>query len=298
MKIAIIGTNGFLSTAIAKYALEKGWQVNMYGLEEPRLHTFTHFYSIDLTKESINASQVCNNDIILYAVGAGIQSNLNESINLVYELNVMVPIRICKVLQDNNFNGKFVSFGSYFELGEINFTHPATELDVVNAISPAPTDYILSKRMLTRFISSYKHNYVHWHFILPTIFGVGENPKRIIPYTINAIKNNESLCFTSGEQVRQYLCVEEVAQCIYDAYVNNLPSGIYNIASTIILSVQQLVRIICDKMNYAIDSNVFGLEKKTDTSMNYLVLDGTKLNQLIGFNSIKLLNDVLEKYMM
>lgn len=296
MKIAIIGTNGFLSTTIAKYALKKGWQINMYGLEEPKSHAYTNFYSINLTKESIDDLQLFKNDMVLYAVGAGIQSNLTEPANLVYLLNVMVPIRICNMLQDNNFSGVFVTFGSYFELGETTLSKPATESDIITAISPASTDYILSKRMLTRFISSYKHKYVHWHFILPTIYGVGENPKRIIPYTINAIKNNECLCFTSGEQIRQYLYVEEVAQYVNEAYVNNLPSGIYNIASNVILSIQQLVGIICDQMNYKLDSNVFGRENKSDTSMHYLALDGTKLSQMIGYKSIITLNDALSKY--
>ena len=35
MKISILGTNGFLSTAIAKYANEVGWTLNMYGLDAP-----------------------------------------------------------------------------------------------------------------------------------------------------------------------------------------------------------------------------------------------------------------------
>lgn len=38
MKISILGTNGFLSTAIAKYANEAGWYLDMYGLDEPTAH--------------------------------------------------------------------------------------------------------------------------------------------------------------------------------------------------------------------------------------------------------------------
>ena len=71
--------------------------------------------------------------------------------------------------------------------------------------APAPSDYVVSKRMLTRFVTSYKHDFTHWHFIIPTIYGENENPKRLIPYTINAIKNGEELHFTAGNQTRQYL---------------------------------------------------------------------------------------------
>lgn len=43
MKISILGTNGFLSTAIAKYANEAGWNLDMYGLDEPIAHKLTIF---------------------------------------------------------------------------------------------------------------------------------------------------------------------------------------------------------------------------------------------------------------
>ena len=41
--------------------------------------------------------------------------------------------------------------------------------------------------MLTRFVSAYAHEFIHWHFIIPTIYGPGENVKRLIPYTIQSI---------------------------------------------------------------------------------------------------------------
>ena len=43
MKISILGTNGFLSTAIAKYANEAGWALDMYGLDEPVGHKYDNF---------------------------------------------------------------------------------------------------------------------------------------------------------------------------------------------------------------------------------------------------------------
>ena len=43
MKISILGCNGFLSTAIAKYANQKGWVLEMYGLDEPRGHKYDKF---------------------------------------------------------------------------------------------------------------------------------------------------------------------------------------------------------------------------------------------------------------
>ncbi|MCS2389276.1 hypothetical protein NXV57_19075 [Bacteroides thetaiotaomicron] len=67
---------------------------------------------------------------------------------------------------------------------------------MLTSTCPAPNDYTVSKRMLSAFVSSYKHEFTHWHFYIPTIYGVGENPKRLIPYVITAIRNGEELHFT------------------------------------------------------------------------------------------------------
>lgn len=296
MKIAIIGTNGFLSTAIAKYAMEKGWTLDMYGLDKPTQHSCAQFYPIDLVSGVLNVDKLCDADIIVYAVGAGIQSNLNESADLIYALNVNAPVRICNALKRADYKGVFITFGSYFELGETELIIPAKEDDIIYAIAPAPTDYVVSKRMLTRFVSSYKHEYTHWHFILPTIYGPGENPKRLIPYTINAIRNDEELHFTSGEQVRQYLYVGDVAVAIEKAHDSQLVSGVYNLAGKETLSVRQLVLQILRVMDMEIPDECFGSASRTDVSMKSLVLDGHKIKNQIGFEPKTRISQIIDKY--
>lgn len=54
---------------------------------------------MNLVEENIDMSTLKNSDVIIYAIGAGIQSNLNESVNLIYSLNVNVPINICNQLR-------------------------------------------------------------------------------------------------------------------------------------------------------------------------------------------------------
>lgn len=296
MKIAIIGTNGFLSTTIAKYAMEKGWTLDMYGLDKPTQHAYTHFYPIDLMSGVLDVDKLCDADIIVYAVGAGIQSNLNESADLIYALNVYAPVRLCDALKRADYKGVFITFGSYFELGETELIIPAKEEDIINAIAPAPTDYVVSKRMLTRFVSSYKHEYTHWHFILPTIYGPGENPKRLIPYTINAIRNGEELHFTSGEQVRQYLYVGDVAVAIERAHDSQLVSGVYNLAGKETLSVRQLVLQILRVIDMEIPDECFGSASRTDVSMKSLVLDGHKIKNQIRFEPKTQISQIIEKY--
>lgn len=296
MKISILGTNGFLSTAIAKYANEAGWNLDMYGLDEPRSHKYDNFYKVNLMDTALDCSGLLASEIIIYAIGAGIQSNLNEGNDLIYNLNVTVPVRICNALKAAGYRGKFITFGSVFEMGETTEERFFTEEDIQTSLAVAPNDYTVSKRMLTRFISSYKHEFTHWHFIIPTIYGESENPKRLIPYTINAIKNGEELHFTAGDQTRQYIHVSEVPRMIDMAYEKDIPSGIYNIQGKETVTVKEIVTLIHKVLGKKVAEGCFGSTQRADVGMKYLALDGSKLKTAINFVATIRLEDIIKRY--
>jgi nucleoside-diphosphate-sugar epimerase len=235
-------------------------------------------------------------DIIIYAIGAGIQSNLNEDYNLIYTLNVTVPVAICNKLKELDYEGRFVTFGSVFEMGETCDERYFTEEDILSSICVAPNDYTVSKRMLSSFVASYKHNFTHWHFYIPTIYGEGENPKRLIPYTIYSIRNGEKLSFTAGDQTRQYIYVSEVSRVIGLAVEKNLPSGVYNIEGKETVTVREIVSKIHRSMGKKIPSDCFGGIQRNDATMKYLALDGKKLREAIGFEANISIVDVIDKY--
>lgn len=296
MKVTILGSNGFLSNAIAKYANENNWTLDVYGLDEPVGVQYDKFVKCNLMDAELDCSGLLGADIIVYAIGAGIQSNLKEGYNLIYSLNVTAPVTICNKLKELDYRGAFVTFGSVFEMGETKETHFFTEEEVMSSAAPAPSDYVVSKRMLTRFVTSYKHDFTHWHFIIPTIYGEGENPKRLIPYTISAIKNGEELHFTAGDQTRQYIYVAEVPRLIELSFQKSLPSGIYNIQGQETLTVKEIVTLIHKEMGKNVPEDCFGTVKRADVGMKYLALDGSELKNKIEFVASTKISDILSKY--
>lgn len=285
MKISILGTNGFLSTAIARYANVVGWSLDMYGLSEPVGHNYNNFYEVNLMDAELDCSSLLDSDMIIYAIGAGIQANLKEGFNLIYNLNVTAPVTICNKLKELEYKGIFVTFGSVFEMGETKEERFFTEEDVLTSLCPAPNDYTVSKRMLSKFVASYKHDFKHWHFYIPTIYGAGENPKRLIPYVINAIRNSDELHFTAGDQTRQYVHVSEIPRMLALAFEKNLPSGLYNIEGKETITVKEIVTMIHQAMGKEVPDGCFGSVQRADVGMKYLALDGKKLRELIGFKA-------------
>lgn len=296
MKISILGTNGFLSAAIAKYSIQEGWKLYMYGLEAPKQHGCDAFHKVNFMDTDFDCSALLDSDMIVYASGAGIQSNLQEGCRVIYHLNVTVPVGICNQLRTLNYKGCFVTFGSVFEMGETNEQRFFSEEDILTSVWRAPNDYTVSKRMLTRFVASYQHEFTHWHFFIPTIYGAGENPRRLIPYVVHAIKNNEELHFTSGEQVRQYVHVSEVPRILKDAYEKCLPSGLYNIQGKETLTVKELVRMIHQSLGKEVPENCFGTATRADVGMKYLALDGGKLKSQINFEAKVSILEALADY--
>lgn len=296
MKVTILGTNGFLSRAIAVYCNSKGYPLNMYGLDEPKGHVYDSFHRVNLMAEELDYEHLVQSDIIVYAIGAGIQSNQKEGNDLIYNLNVTAPVRICNALKTANYKGVFITFGSVFEMGATKEERFFSETDVLTSTCPAPNDYTVSKRMLSRFVDSYKHDFTHWHFFIPTIYGETENPLRLIPYTINAIRDKEPLHFTAGAQTRQYIYVGEVPGMMDLAYSKGLPSGIYNIQGKDTLTVREIVTTIHRHFGKEVPADCFGSAQRVDTGMKYLALDGTKLRNAIGFEAKISLTDVVDRY--
>lgn len=296
MKVTILGSNGFLSNAIARYANNKNWTLEVYGLDEPKGVKYDKFVKCNLMDAELDCSGLVDSDLIIYAIGAGIQANLKEGFNLIYNLNVTAPVTICNKLKELDYKGVFVTFGSVFEMGETKEAHFFTEEEVMSSVAPAPSDYVVSKRMLTRFVTSYKHDFTHWHFIIPTIYGEAENPKRLIPYTINAIRKGEQLHFTAGDQTRQYVYVDEVPRLIELSFEKQLPTGMYNIQGKETLTVKEIVTLIHKAMGKEVPMDCFGTAQRTDVGMKYLALDGKRLCDLIGFEATISIEDAIKKY--
>jgi len=295
MNISIIGTNGFLSRSLSDFFLRNGYYLHMYGRSKPN-HAFSTFTQMDLINKQPDYDTLCLSDIIIYTVGAGIQSNLKENNHLIYSLNVSVPISICNKLKEYNYKGIFISFGSVFEVGNTPNERFFDETDILTSLAPAPNDYTISKRMLTRFIQAYKKDFTHWHFIIPTIYGETENPSRLIPYTINAIETNTPLSFTNGDQTRQYIYVNEVPIIIQKALEKELPDGIYNIEGNETLTVKEIVTIIHNAFGLQVPDNCFGKVIRADTGMKYLAMNGQKLREILNFKPTSKIEDLVKKY--
>lgn len=297
MKVAIIGSNGLLSTEICAFAAAHGHVVTVYGMDEPRSAAFDRFVAIDLLSEKIDIADMAGHDVIFYAAGAGIQSNLKEDWPVVYALNTMLPIDMAKTLQQNGFAGTFVTFGSCFEIGSNSSEHRFTERELACSDRAVPSEYCISKRLLTRFVCSNTPLFAHLHLILPTIYGPTEAPHRLIPYTLSMITRGETPQFTSGAQVRQYLYIGDAVAAAF-ALIGKRGQGMYNIAGRQRFTVRELVEALYRIKGVGLPEGVFGTAQRSDVSMENLQLDDEKLTAELPDFRYTPFTEVVTKYIL
>ncbi len=297
MKVCVIGTNGFLATSIGQYLSRyDDCEIIAYGRTMPRGYRFKEFNEIDLSVAAIDPICLKSSDAIIYCAGAGIQSQKKDNPKDIYNLNTVIPVNLCIGLRDVSYTGAIITFGSVFEMGSTSDRELFTEESIATSTYRAPNDYVVSKRVLTRFVANYERNFRHLHFIIPTIYGLGENPNRLIPYTVHSIKSNQPLHLTSGTQIRQYLHVSDASRAIIKSIQENVPSGIYNLSSTDVCTVREVVEYVFQQAGKELPENSFGQAQRQDACMQFLALNGSKLKKFIGEYQTHELTQALMEY--
>ena len=280
MKIGILGAHSFLARAVIKQLnADPSYELVLYGSYSDE-NDHQKYYRIPESRPDI--SELTNLDAIIYCAGAGVQSNKKYAKNIIYEVNAFEPVRIMNSLSEKDYSGKFISFGSYFEIGDHPIDKPLREEEVLSSVYQVPNDYCLSKRMFGRYIQNQTDpGFDNLHFILPNIYGHGENENRLIPYLVRSIAKGEKLALSSGIQVRQYLHVDDIARAVASVMEKKV-TGVFNLGSNNIISIKRLVAAVIEVSGEKVAAE-FGAINQRDQSMKYLALNFEKAANTLKF---------------
>ena len=145
------------------------------------------------------------------------------------------------------------------------------------------TAYGLAKDTLRKFIEELKKKFeFNFKWIrLFYIYGRGQNPKSILSQLDQALKNNEEVFnMSKGDQLRDYLQVEKVAEYIVQISLQNEINGIINCCSGDLVSIKQLVKNHLKKRKINIKLNL-GYYDYPDYEPMAFWGDTRKLNSII-----------------
>ncbi|MFV8465642.1 NAD-dependent epimerase/dehydratase family protein [Flavobacterium sp. LB1P62] len=286
MKIGIIGGNSFLAKQICFKLLADNSNTKLYvfgsGLDLDFVNNeAVEFHNFIYPNSSLDYNLLAGLDAIYFCSATGVQANLIVEEKNIYGLNTFEPIQLAIALEKKNFSGKYITFGSYFEIGSNTVDKEFTEQEVIFSQGNMPNHYCNSKRMLSRYFSGNIHKINWYHFILPTIYGPSENPLRLIPYLISSILNNSPIQVTSGTQLRQYIHIDDVVDIVTKLLSYNIAPSIYNISPDTSISIKGLINTVFETTNYKADNVT--IISRVDENMKYLALDNSKTKEVFNW---------------
>lgn len=243
MRVLVTGANGFVGNHVVTYLLSRGIDVIASSRNIQKAKEYTWYHSVQFIEfdfyadfENISLYNYFDKpDILIHLAWDGLP-NFNSSHHI--ERNLFNQYKFLTNYIDSG--GKHVLItGTCFEYGLQNGC--LSEDMPTNPI----TAYGIAKDALRKFLEVRYPN--HYDLIFQWVrlfymYGNGQHPKSIISQLANAIKNGDSIFnMSGGEQTRDYLPVETVAEYISKIALQNNVRGIINCCSGNPISIKQLV---------------------------------------------------------
>ncbi len=255
MKVLVTGATGFIGNYVIKELLSRNIEVIATDRDEEKAQTKdwigqVRFIAYDIKNGDINKfNEFQRADKLIHLAWEGLP-NYTELFHL--ENNLMVQYTFLKKLTEAGVKDISVS-GTCFEYG---MREGGLSVDMP---SDPQNPYALAKDTLRKFLQQLQKKIdfkLKWIRLFYT-YGEGQSGSSIISQLQKALQNGDAVFnMSGGEQLRDYLPVEKVAEKIVSVCLDNTFDGIVNCSSGVPISVRNLVENYLKKHGQHIQLNL------------------------------------------
>lgn len=178
---------------------------------------------------------------------------------------------------------RFIHTGSCFEYGEpldrmpIQEEHPLRPISLYGAAKASSVlcGNALAAKLATPFVT----------LRLFGVYGEGERPHRLIPYIVHRLKSDEPVDLTLGEQVRDLLYIDDIADAFFTAARHNsiMSRCVYNICTGMPVTIREVGETVARVMNKPFSLLHWGERAYSTSEPMWLVGDGRKFEEATGW---------------
>lgn len=258
MKILVTGSTGFIGHHVVAWLVQHRYNVVATGTSVEKAKKFSWFDKVtfipcDYFAENLNYYEFFDRpDLLIHIAWKGLP---NYMARFHMEENLPVEMRFLRSFAAAG-KTKIVVTGTCYEYGVVNGCIAENHSTNPNTV------YAAAKDSLRRYLAFLAGEYdFAWNWIrLFYIYGEGQNPKSLLPQLDAAIMRGDAeFPMSGGEQLRDYLPVEKVAEYICRIALS-ATEGMVNCCSGEMISVKRLVeeRVASRGSSIKLKTGVYG----------------------------------------
>jgi nucleoside-diphosphate-sugar epimerase len=287
-RILITGGNGYLGSHLSQTLRNMGVKVHIIDLNATNNR---NDYKVDIT-DRISLGKIVqevNPQIIFHLAAVLNRERSFENHDHIMNVNYYGTINLLKALQEIEFeNFIFASTSEVYG----NNPAPFTESQIPDPCSPYSLSKVFCEQAIRTYSGLYKKNFT----ILRLFNFVGSNMPDgfFVPQLIHALQHNIPFNMTGGDQIRDYLYIDDVISALILAATNTKAvREVFNVCSGAGITLKDLVGKIKDRFNGDNLINYGALPYRENEIWN-MVGDNNKIKQFLGFQPAYRLEETIE----
>ena len=207
--ILISGAGGFVGSNLVNFLKKK--KLNIYYMSQRKIK---NYYNVVWLKKRLNSnfSEMKNKiDLVIHCAASGVHKK--QSKKKIFNTNLYQSLNFVKNFYKLNCN-KFIILGTASEYGSFKRCGVSAKKTKLNPVD----SYGLSKKNFFIDLKKFSKNKKDLQILylrLFHVYGVNEPQKRLYPSIISACKNKFFFKLFNGEQIRDFIHVDQVSAKIF-----------------------------------------------------------------------------------
>lgn len=243
------GASGFVGARVVRLALQRGHTVAALVGPDSRVHRLVDLLGdVDLIRGDITDRRTLDRvaatvrpDACVHLAAAGAVVR-QDDLDALLAANAVAPAHLAAALARTGCR-RLVIAGSSSEYGTVDGA-------MDEASAPHPDDFYgvakLAGGLLAAVVGA-AHGLETAQLRLFSVYGPGEDPRRLVSSVVQALLAREPIALTPGAQVRDFVYVDDVAEALLAAVERpTLDAPTINVGTGVQTSVHDLCRLAAD----------------------------------------------------
>ena len=292
-KVFVVGSNSFSGASFVHKLMQQDYEVTGFGRSPQPHQAFTpyswtpksgtfKFYQYDLNHDLEAMMSLIERERPSYVVNFAAQSMVAESWknpNHWFMTNVVSTIGFHDRLRTCEFLKKYVHVTTPEVYGTTSGS--ISENTPFNPSTPYAVSRAACDMSLKTFFNAYGFPVVFTR--AANVFGPGQQLYRIIPRTILFIKLGHKLqLHGGGHSERSFIAIDDASDATMRIMQDGTLGETYHISTSRVITIRNLVRMICDRMGVNFEDHVEVVEERLGKDAAY-TLNSDKLRSQLDW---------------